>query len=587
MTSKRKREADGAMFSGARFSFGFQASGDDDAGADAPPAVAAHPTSASIRVACNVNGADLAPGDLVVIDWAQSSWTQLHVTSSTDASIAGTVHPQYVALPTSAYSAPDAPVFSLDAPLWQFDYVFDPTFAGCTWPLHFSSAPLTVEPNLQSLSWPLPASTFIEHVYNQRCMVVHGSSHRLQSLLEDLHQLDVDTLILTASRTVAWLAQAPAKTRMQYLEVQSPEMARAIYKAGHSLYFNPAPDVQEKYLSALCADLGMDFTSALDGGMGGDIELFAVQGRHSTPWHLDAQQNITIQLTGTKRWSFVKGPVHDPMTNLHLASTNTPSVQDDLLTHCMSGATPAMLTPPADDDPAVASVVLRPGSVLYVPAGYWHKVEAMDEGSLSMNFSIDGSRWLDVLWNRLLPTLMAQPSFRARPDLRRGPEDARAQLKQLLASLRATITEMEDNVDTLLPDALFAPPVNAVVSVAKLASSTDLERPIQPSSVLVRSSVGALIATPHVPASEGQYTLATGGVGRFSDGFKAERVTVVAVPPPLTAVMNRLLEMPFGATLAVATMQDMLFEHAALLTKSLHHCIELLVQHGLFTLASS
>ncbi|KDO19165.1 hypothetical protein SPRG_15688 [Saprolegnia parasitica CBS 223.65] len=145
----------------------------------------------------------------------------------------------------------------------------------------------------------------------------------------------------------------------------------------------------------------------------------------------------------------------------------------------------------------------------------------------------------------------------------------------------------EDNVDTLLPNALFAPPANAVVSVAKLASSTDLERPIQPSSVLGRSSVGALIATPHVPASEGQYTLATGGVGRFIDGFKAERVTVVAVPPPLTAVMNRLLEMPFGATLAVATIQDMLFEHAALLTKSLHHCIELLVQHGLFALASS
>ncbi|KDO28877.1 hypothetical protein SPRG_05748, partial [Saprolegnia parasitica CBS 223.65] len=55
MTSKRKREADGAMFSGARFSFGFQASGDDDDddGADAPPAVAAHPSSASIRAACN------------------------------------------------------------------------------------------------------------------------------------------------------------------------------------------------------------------------------------------------------------------------------------------------------------------------------------------------------------------------------------------------------------------------------------------------------------------------------------------------------------------------------------------------------
>lgn len=35
---------------------------------------------------------------------------------------------------------------------------------------------------------------------------------------------------------------------------------------------------------------------------------------------------------------------------------------------------------------------LRPGSVLYVPAGMWHQVEAGDEGSLSINFSIDGTR---------------------------------------------------------------------------------------------------------------------------------------------------------------------------------------------------
>jgi len=70
---------------------------------------------------------------------------------------------------------------------------------------------------------------------------------------------------------------------MQYLDVGSPDIALACYRAGHSLYFNPHPEVQKHYIKAICADLGMDFTSTIDGGIGGDIELFAVNGRHCSP----------------------------------------------------------------------------------------------------------------------------------------------------------------------------------------------------------------------------------------------------------------------------------------------------------------
>ena len=44
----------------------------------------------------------------------------------------------------------------------------------------------------------------------------------------------------------------------------------------------------------------------------------------------------------------------------------------------------------------------RPGSVMYVPAGYWHHVTCdSDEGSLSINFSMSTSSWLDLLMNSL------------------------------------------------------------------------------------------------------------------------------------------------------------------------------------------
>ena len=76
---------------------------------------------------------------------------------------------------------------------------------------------------------------------------------------------------------------------MQYLDSPPPEVALACYNAGHSLYFNPSADFQQRWISALTQDLGHSFGATIDGGIGGDIELFAVSGRHKTPWHFDAQ----------------------------------------------------------------------------------------------------------------------------------------------------------------------------------------------------------------------------------------------------------------------------------------------------------
>ena len=133
---------------------------------------------------------------------------------------------------------------------------------------------------------------------------------------------------------------------MQYLDIGSPDIALACCRAEHSLYFNPYPEVEECYVEAICADIDMDFTSTIDDDNGGGIEIFAVNGRHCPPWHFDAQQNFTVQLTGTKRWSVRKGPLRDPLTNLHLKSSNTTSVLDDTLTHRACGASIESLQPP-------------------------------------------------------------------------------------------------------------------------------------------------------------------------------------------------------------------------------------------------
>jgi hypothetical protein len=124
---------------------------------------------------------------------------------------------------------------------------------------------------------------------------------------------------------------------MQYLE-SAPPHALAAFRAGHALYFNPPPATQARLLLPLCAQLGMGaFGATADGGLGGDVELFAVRGRHATPWHWDAQENFTVQCRGTKRWRLARGPLPDPLTNFHPASSNRAALAADARTHraCM------------------------------------------------------------------------------------------------------------------------------------------------------------------------------------------------------------------------------------------------------------
>ena len=55
-----------------------------------------------------------------------------------------------------------------------------------------------------------------------------------------------------------------------------------------------------------------------------------------------------MQCRGTKRWRLARGPVPDPLTNFHPASSNRAALAADARTH--RACTERALVPPADDD---------------------------------------------------------------------------------------------------------------------------------------------------------------------------------------------------------------------------------------------
>ena len=216
---------------------------------------------------------------------------------------------------------------------------------------------------------------------------------------------------------------------MQHFYSPDPATAIHCYLAGHTLYFNPPEALQRHWIRPLCKDLGLDFGLEKDlgsgtesstdesknDGFGGDIEIFAVRGTHLTDWHFDAQENFTIQLKGTKKWSFAPSGIRSPVTNcVNDGNIARKIYHDQKKVHYGTNANSTI--PPGKETlnmNTVRTVTLRPGSVLYIPAGWWHKVVCEEEsGSLSMNFSITTLNWIDLFVNVVSQHLYKFPHWR-------------------------------------------------------------------------------------------------------------------------------------------------------------------------------
>ena len=285
---------------------------------------------------------------------------------------------------------------------------------------------LTIEPGLNSFIWPITNHDFLKYIYNKGVLVIHNHSQRLNELKKDLYNFDIKKLLYNSSNCIVWMKDIKSK-QMQYINTPSGSIAYNCYKSGHNIYFNPSLDIQQKYIKYLCSSLGANFSANIHGG---DLEIFAVYQKHITPWHFDAQENFTIQLTGYKKWTLIKAPLLDPITNYHPLSSNYQAKKNNFLInnlchhhHHKQSSSLFYQHFINEDDQYVylkndiklskITFILRPGSTLYIPAGYYHYVEC-DQQSLSMNFSIDCTRYIDLFLNRFKVMLWQDSLWRKR-----------------------------------------------------------------------------------------------------------------------------------------------------------------------------
>jgi len=301
-------------------------------------------------------------------------------------------------------------------------------------------------PELRRMIWPLSREEFLRRHFQSRHFVSHAPARRVQPILDALRISSVEDYLRRRDQDLK--VQVWYQTREgDYAVVETaPRDALGLYRAGLTVYINAVHELAE-WKTILGRQLGYEDA--------GSPSLFGARRGGGTRWHFDWLENFTVQLQGTKTWRVAPNrQVPLPMENW---------VTRQAVSDAMRAYVPDALPREAPPE-EVETVRLRPGSMLYLPRGYWHTAEASTGDSLSVTFLYPPAAWVTRLLPGLRERLTALPAWREHATElhgdRRDVGKARAKVEVLLAQLREVVGQLRPE-DLVPAEAGTAPRVGA------------------------------------------------------------------------------------------------------------------------------
>ena len=273
---------------------------------------------------------------------------------------------------------------------------------------------------------------FLEQNWPSRHAVAHGPLERLGPLgaLPEFTNL---SLLLNAYPGKIRVALPDKRDEHSSRQVDAAE-AEALHNQGMALILNAVerflPPVQF-WLDALRTELGLPLKCDPR-----SIVYVSPAGSGNSP-HFDANANFVVQIRGTKRWQIA------PNTSVVNPTDRWAMNQDDLseeLEGYVDNPLPTQM--PVDAE----TFELKPGSVLFVPRGYWHSTESTED-TLALNFTFGQPTWTDLMVTALRTRLLKDPSWRELANGLRAPQPLRAeacrtQLISMLARLQEEVARL-------------------------------------------------------------------------------------------------------------------------------------------------
>lgn len=279
-------------------------------------------------------------------------------------------------------------------------------------------------PSLVALLAPNDVSNFLSQSWPKKPFVVHGLGPSIATVtrLPFLHSL--------AALLNTW--PYPIQAHLPDLKDEASAVdtnakdALKLFKNEMGLLFNNVERVSPhlvEWIDALKRDLGLPNSTY------GRCIVYATPDGKGTATHFDQNINFVLQIHGAKKWRIAR---NDSVVNPTQRHTLGQPLDPELASYA-DGEMPH--TMPADFE----EVILKPGSMLFVPRGYWHNTEASGE-ALALNFTFSQPTWIDLFTLALRSRLSLSPRWRELADGVASAnlatrENAGAHLDQLLVEL--------------------------------------------------------------------------------------------------------------------------------------------------------
>lgn len=254
--------------------------------------------------------------------------------------------------------------------------------------------------SLAAIFAPMRRSEFLEQYLQDKPVVVHGLEN-----LEDLR--DLPFLASVERLLEEWPTQVNAYLEGTADEINSHQVsaqeARQLFINKRSgLYFD-APDrfcpLIDECLHELRLDLGLsELTYARS-------LIYAIAKDQGTAGHFDQNINFVLQVSGTKKWWIAPNThVQNPMERHTLGHPVAPE-----LSGYLGQELPETFPEHATEH------ILKPGSLLFLPRGAWHKTQALSD-ALSLNFTYSAPTWIDLFTAALRGRLIQSSDWRETAD---------------------------------------------------------------------------------------------------------------------------------------------------------------------------
>ncbi len=314
---------------------------------------------------------------------------------------------------------------------------------------------VTNTPILSALLSPKVADEFLTQFWPKRAFVAQADPTGWPAVLRGEELASVQNL---AKRYRGSLRFTHGRKSDQMIQIDRVDPS-ILFEMGLTLNFEdigPYVPGTPEFLRGLEAELGLNEGALV-------MSAFASPHQDGLGCHFDAQDVISIQLIGTKRFHYA--PVREVAMPYGTQYIPGGKPYDEMYAQVQNGF-------PENKNVKFETAEMKPGTVLFLPRGTWHYTEA-GEPSLSLSITISPPTLLDCAMEQIRWLLLQDSAWR---EPLYGATGNSAQHANLHAHAKQLLERLPQLVASLSPEDLIQAPIPVARRLDQINEKTRFQR---------------------------------------------------------------------------------------------------------------